>query len=277
MIYLKKAGYNKNIIMNIPKMSYSENFKSLFDSYYTKLKDKKHICLPVMKFNGVNIRIVVKGEFLLQDNESIYKYKPIVTIDDYKKDPTKHKELNCCIYKFKIAGELCDTEIQKWGEHLYDAESYKEVYNSISNFDVDIPFKQVVKSSHPDIFDKLPRLKDFINESLDNLAVELPTLEFDSYHFQLYSNNEDDDIKKKLDYQKEHELFWIKLKEPDYESQCCICGEDSRFRTECNHKLCLGCHFKIKVEDRDCVDDPDIRKCPMCRNEYSDINWTEEN
>ncbi len=251
-------------------MSYSENFKSLFDTYYTRLQENNYLGLPVMKFNGVKIKIKIYGSMLLQDNSN----KNSIPFDTYNSYNESHKTFDRCIYRLNIRGELTETEIKKYGIPLYDSEYENIVYEHNKYFTIDIPFKQVVKLSKSDIFNKIPKIKDFINETLDDFAVELPSLEFNNYHFKLHSSsNEDDDI---LNYTKEHELFWKKIQNPEYECACCICTIESRFKTECGHTLCLGCHYKLKVENEDDGDEPALRKCPMCRNEYSDMNWDEE-
>jgi hypothetical protein len=262
-------------------MSYSENFKTLFDTYYTRLQEGNYISLPVMKFNGVKIRIQIYGVMMLKDNQSKYsKRYNSIPLDTYVSKPAtddRYKDLNSCVYQLKIRGELTNTEVQKCGMPLYDCEDYDPVYENIKELDIDIPFKQVIKLSKSDIFNRISKIKSFILETLDDLAVELPTLEFDNYHFKLYSTNEDDDIQKKLSYQKEHEMFWKKIKEPEYECACCICSVESRFQTECGHTLCLGCHFKLKIEREETDDEEEKRKCPMCRNEYTSINWDNDN
>jgi hypothetical protein len=228
-----------------------------------------------MKFDGVKIRINITGSMLLQDNSTKYdKVYNSIPLESYNLDIESHKKLNSCIYRINIRGEMTDTDVQKYGIPLYDSEYENRVYENNKDFTIDIPFKQVVKLSKLDIFNKIPKIRGFINEILDDLAVELPSLEFSNYHFKLHSPaNEDDD---KLSYRKEHELFWKKIQNPEYECACCICTIESRFKTECGHTLCLGCHFKLKIENEDDDDEPATRKCPMCRNEYSEINWDEE-
>jgi hypothetical protein len=263
-------------------MSYSENFKTLFDTYYTRLQEDNYISLPVMKFNGVKIRIKIYGVMMLKDNQSKYsKRYNSIPLDTYISKPShdeRYVGLNSCVYQLKIRGEMVENEIHKCGIPLYDYDDYDYVYENIKELDIDIPFKQVTRLSKLDIFNRIPKIKSFIFETLDDLAVELPTLEFDNFHFKLYSTNPDDDIQKKLSYEKEHFMFWKKIKEPDYECSCCICSVDSKFKTECGHTLCLECHFKLKIDGEDTDEDEvEKRKCPMCRNEYIIINWEYDN
>jgi len=104
-----------------------------------------------------------------------------------------------------------------------------------------------------------------MEKQIRDFKILLPKLRFDSYSHMLVEPTEKPSI------EKEHIIQWKKAKDEEYNCECCVCNEDTRYKTDCGHNLCLICHMKLEfIAQRD---DEEV-KCPMCRNEYDILNWS---
>ena len=102
-------------------------------------------------------------------------------------------------------------------------------------------------------------------KQIRDFKIILPKLRFCSYTHMLVEPTDNPNIEKELT------IYWKKAKEEEYNCECCVCNEDTRYKTDCGHNLCLICHMKLESIAQ--KDDEEV-KCPMCRNEYDILNWS---
>jgi hypothetical protein len=278
--------------MSQPKIS-----KALTDSYYNDLcfNDVHEIHLPTLVFNNVPINFSMRRYWVFQEKLS----RPV---------PSNEDEFNVIVERFDfqdtniinrviIIGKLawnkinydiqcngCDTRNHVIYERpgiigLVLPGNFVNFYDEYEEFISDSR-NDKEREKIDDFYKYVNRhqcgenlLHKFINEFADNL----PNLYFCSFTNKLKNKNNPDDMSI------EHITSWFKALNPDYHSECCVCQEESRYRTSCNHCLCLGCHIKLEQiaekNDDESVDSEEWfnLKCPMCRQEYQNLEFKDNN
>jgi hypothetical protein len=105
--------------------------------------------------------------------------------------------------------------------------------------------------------------KIITTENLHELFSSLEKLKFDKFigKFQTVDDSEAEMVNP-FSFLKN-----IKNVKPAFD-ECCVCSEDTRCFTRCNHCLCYECMFKLNetLEDEDDDQSPSAIKCPICRN-----------
>jgi len=92
-----------------------------------------------------------------------------------------------------------------------------------------------------------------VKEKIHDLLTDANTLVYDKFNS---SFKQPDDV---IDFS-----FLSEFKNLKWLDECCVCHEQTNFKTCCNHTVCIECMSKIKPardEDREC----NMIMCPLCR------------
>jgi hypothetical protein len=244
----------------------------LLEHYFkTVVLDDTTIKLPSLKFDGIDTIFTFSADWKyngmdglrhsfnslsqaeLDDNLTVLlEFRIIARINPLNMAIKVKKDLiqveNAFVYEYTsilwvLCGGMAEEAIDKYKERRLDYEgSFREfIGNKYKN----------------DIYHNMAK-------QINKFKYLLPKLRFDSYsHILLEPTNQPD-------VEKQHIMLWKQAKDEEYNCECCVCSEGTRYKTDCGHNLCLICHMKLeKMGDED-----NEVKCPMCRNEYDILNWS---
>jgi hypothetical protein len=251
----------------------------LIDHYFkTIILDGDTIKLPPLNFDGISVLFKFGAEWkypignglmrefnLNSDNSEwvdylqvILEFRIMAVISPLNMAVRVKKDLidvqNAFVYEHTgylwcLPGGMAEEAIQL----------YKELpVPDCKSMEIKPSFKQFLGNKYKnDIYHNMWKI-------IREFKILLPKLRFCSYTHMLV------EPKDKPDVEKEHIILWKKAKDEEYNCECCVCNEDTRYKTDCGHNLCLICHMKLeKMADED-----NEIKCPMCRNEYDILNWS---
>jgi hypothetical protein len=130
-----------------------------------------------------------------------------------------------------------------------------------------IPITEEFKDLKIQYEENIDKLTEYVSDVLDRFSNIIKDLRFDSYRNVL------DIPREELNMDINGELFWKKALNPEQDNDCCICGDQTKYKTRCGHLMCVDCHEKHLLN----LTKYDNMTCPMCRESYAVIVYDNNN
>jgi len=251
-----------------------ENLTDALLDYYFKtiILDDTTIKLPSLKFDGIDIIFTFNADWKYTGMDGLrrsFNLNYEFELENYWVYLEFHiiGRINPVNMAIKVKKDLIGVENAFVYEQLGSlwclsggmAESCINLYKELpSDYEGKISFREFIGNKY-----KSDICYQMVNQ-LVKFKQLLPKLRFDSYSHMLVEPTDQPDV------EKEHIMLWKKAKDEEYNCECCVCNEDTRYKTDCGHNLCLICHMKLEKV----ADENNEVKCPMCRNEYDILNWS---
>jgi len=172
-------------------------------------------------------------------------------------------KLNFIAYLLDFEGIIYEDEE---GNDVLDGNDFLCWVSDVNNFKIKIPKEyKHIKDIYEDNMDKL---REYIFHDLDAFSEQISELRFDSYANVLEIPADGEEA-----MHIQEELFWKKALNPEHDNDCCICGDQTKYKTRCGHLMCVDCHVKHLQNISGNVD----TTCPMCRERYEVIIYDDNN